>query len=197
MTEPLTFEQFLGHTTEHKVFLSTELDKEQKTKLLTEWLVRMAEAKDHLDLGKFMDFLLGSVCNLYSVFFERKERYPNEFQRVEQIARLMWQISDELRIRFGDTVPLSPSMVQEELVANAKKLKALQFGLMSVVENGWKTMKNVSDRNIIIQWGGIYYYNVYGFQSLSLVMPPGQAKIKDEYEVLMRKILSRSPQGEQ
>lgn len=197
MSQPMTFDDFLKNTTEHYTFMLTELKKEDADgeQLLDEWLARIVDMRNELKLGDYLDFMLGSIGNLNMAFKETAEKFPNEYVRVGNIARLMWQISDELRIKLGEIQPIEPRMTQEELIEKGKALKVALFAFMKVLEEGFGRVIRIIDRNVIIQWAGIYYYNYYGFQSLTLVQPGQTQQIKDQFEVIVRKIFSRCPTG--
>ena len=196
--KPLTFDQFLNHTTDHYVFMLTELKKNNNGSLLDEWLTRITDSKNDLPIGDYLDFMLGSINNLHKVFAELKDQFPDEYKRVFNLALVMWQISDELRLKFGIgddklILPIDPNMPHDELINRGKTLKTTLFAYMQILEKGFCSVTKIVDRNLIIQWAGIYYYNYYGFQSLTLVQPGQTQQIKDQFEVIVRKILSRCP----
>lgn len=200
MTTPLSFEDFLTHTTEHYHFMLTELQqKSTGTLLLNEWLTRIVDIKNELNVGEYLDFLFGSICNLVIAFKETKEKFPDEYLRVTNLAHLMWQISDELRIKLGEISPIEPTMLnslpQTELIEKSKILKVSLFAFMRLLEDGFNKIDKIVDRNVIIQWAGIYYYNYYGFHSLTLIQPGQTQQIKDQFEAIVRKIFTKCPPG--
>lgn len=196
---PLTFEQFLNNTTEHYTFMLTELKKDDAdgTELLNEWLTRITDMKNELKLGDYLDFMFGSINNLCKAFVETKDKFPAEYTRVNNLALVMWQISDELRIKLGSIQPIEPRMSQEELIEKGKALKLALFAYMHILEEGFNKIVKIIDRNVIIQWAGIYYYNYYGFQSLTLIQPGKTQQIKDQFEAIVHKIFSKCPRGEE
>lgn len=198
-TSPQSFDDFLQNTTEHYTFMATELKKEgaDGTALLNEWLTRIVDMRTELKLGEYLDFMLGSIGNLNLAFKEVGDKFPTEYARIGNLARLMWQISDELRIKLGEIRPIEPRMSQEELIEKGKALKVALFAFMKVLEDGFHRVTKIIDRNVIIQWAGIYYYNYYGFQSLTLVQPGKTQQIKDQFEAIVRKIFSKCPTGEE
>lgn len=146
----LTFEQFISYGTQHFQDLVNELSKPNTNgdQLMTDWVHLICEMKNDFPVARdYFALMFNAMNDIYHAFEIKKNEFPTEFIRCEQLMKAMWSLSDGIRLTVGG------------------EGGCLEKEFKNAMTDSWINITNIADRNLTIQWGGLLYNLMYSFSS--------------------------------
>lgn len=192
----LTFEQFCSYGTNHFRDLVKELGKPGANgdQLMTTWVQRICDMKDQFKAGEYYAVMFQAMNDIYHAFQITKEEFPLEFERAENLMKLMWTLSDKLRQDCGEVLLLEDDLDENERNRRRSVYTHAMAYFKQAMTESWVHILKISDRNLTIQWGGLLYYSTYMFEQIAIANNSFQ---KNSFENFAQKLAKGSEAGEQ
>lgn len=166
----LTFNQFKSNGTAHYQDLVAELSKPNADgeQLMTDWVTRICDMKNDFTAAKYYALMFNAMNDIYHAFEIKKDTFPQEFERCENLMTLMWTLSDKLRQDCGEVLGFDENLSNiEKQRRQSVYTHALEYFKQAFIES-WLKITNIADRNLTIQWAGLLYYSVYMFEQIAI-----------------------------
>ena len=198
-----TLEEFTNSKTPKGEQLAEILKNHDKEKevsgFLMTWLNVLMDLKDIMPPKEYYTCLYLGANDIHYAFKENHESYQKEWNRIQELVKLMWCVSDGIANEFGDIEALTPHQPQEKQQEILVQLDKARNIFKNKIEDSWKTMTHIIDRNIIIHWSRMHYYHVHCFQAPNRLDPLQASRdamgLSDHFQEMIDEIIKNTPEG--
>ena len=150
--------------------------------------------KDQFKAAQYYAVMFQAMNDIYHAFLIKKDEFPLELERAENLMKLMWTLSDKLRQDCGEVMLLEDDLDENERNRRRSVYTHAMAYFKQAMTEGWVKILKISDRNLTIQWGGLLYYSTYMFEQIAIANNSFQ---KNSFESFAQKLAKGSEAGEQ